>query len=313
MASAAPRANRPDGRAAASSYIRALRIPFVSSSLAPVGLGVVLAVGVAGADWRAGVLALLAGAIVQLGTNVCNSVCDFERGVDTFDMAGDARTFVDGDLTVSEGRWWYRILFGVTVLIGLGIAALTGPAILPLGIVGVFMAWAYTAGPWPYKYHALGEPLIVFLMGSLMTLGGYVATTGVWWDWGVFWAGLPCGFAVAAVLTANNLCDIEDDRNAGVTTLAGILGFFWARRLYYAEITAVYGSIVLLVAFGVLGWPVLLALLTIPFAVGRIRAVMRASGPGDVSLEPVLQQTAMVHLGIGVLLVLPELAYRLIS
>jgi len=297
---------RPNGRGIASSYIRAMRIPFVSSSLAPVGLGVALAIGVPGANWLAGALALLAGALVQLGTNVCNSVCDFERGVDTFDMEGDARTFVDGDLTVAEGRWWYRIIFGTTVLLGLGIAALTGPAILPLGALGVLMAWAYTAGPWPYKYHALGEPLIVFLMGSLMALGGFVAVTGVWWDWTAFLVGLPCGFAVAAVLTANNLCDIEDDRAAGVTTLAGVLGFARARHLYYAEVAAIYVSIALLVGFGALHPLCLVALVTVPLAWGRIRVVRAAYGPGDVSLEPVLQSTAMMHLAVGASLVATE-------
>ena len=282
----------------------------MSSSLAPVAFGLVLAIGEADTSWLAGLLALLAGAIVQLGTNVCNSVCDYERGVDTFDMAGDARTFVDGDLTISEGRWWYRILFSVAVLLGLGIAALTGPAILPLGAVGVFMAWAYTAGPWPYKYHALGEPLIILLMGALMTLGGYVAVTGHWWDWSAIAAGLPFGFAVAAVLTANNLCDIEDDRAAGVTTLAGVLGFEWARRLYYCELVAVYAAILLLVAFGSIHPLCLIAFASIPLAVARVRVVRAAQGPGDTALEPVLQATAMLHFAVGIPLVAAELIGR---
>lgn len=292
----------PVRRPTIGTYVRAMRIPFVSSSLGPVAIGLVAAHDASSTSWFAGALALAAGAIVQLGTNVCNSVCDFERGVDTFDMQGDARTFVDGELSVAQGRWCYRVLFATTALIGLAIAALTGPAILPIGLLGLFMAWAYTAGPWPYKYHALGEPLIIFLMGPLMSLGGYVAVTGAWWDWTAFCVGLPFGFAVAAVLTANNLCDIDDDRDAGVTTMAGVLGFRGARALYIAELVAVYVAIVLLAATNALPWPSLLALLTIPLAVVRIRAVLAADGPADGVLEPMLQATAMLHLAMGVLL-----------
>ncbi len=289
-------------RPTVGTYVRAMRVPFVSSSIGPVAIGVIVAHESATTTWVAGALAIAAGAIVQLGTNVCNSVCDFERGVDTFDMDGDARTFVDGELTVTQGRRFYRLLFGLTALLGLGIAALTGPAILPLGLLGLLMAWAYTAGPWPYKYHALGEPLIVFLMGPMMSLGGYIAVTGAWWDWTAFAVGLPFGFAVAAVLTANNLCDIDDDRNAGITTLAGILGFRGARAVYIAELVAVYASIILLVATTALPWPALIALATAPLAIVRIRAVLAADGPADGVLEPMLHATAMLHLAMGVLL-----------
>jgi hypothetical protein len=139
-----------------------------------------------------------------------------------------------------------------------------------------------------------------------MALGGFVAVTGVWWDWTAFLVGLPCGFAVAAVLTANNLCDIEDDRAAGVTTLAGVLGFARARHLYYAEVAAIYVSIALLVGFGALHPLCLVALVTVPLAWGRIRVVRAAYGPGDVSLEPVLQSTAMMHLAVGASLVATE-------
>jgi 1,4-dihydroxy-2-naphthoate octaprenyltransferase len=287
-----------------------MRIPFVSSSIGPVAIGVIAASASAEPNWVAGALAIAAGAIVQLGTNVCNSVCDFERGVDTFAMDGDARTFVDGEMSARQGRWLYRGLFALTALLGFGIAALTGPAILPIGALGLLMAWAYTAGPWPYKYHALGEPLIIFLMGPLMSLGGWVAVTGGWWDWSAFLVGLPFGFAVAAVLTANNLCDIEDDRAAGVLTLAGVLGFVRARRLYIFEIVATFASIGLLVAFGALPWPALVALAALPLAVGRLRAVLAADGPSDGVLEPILPATAMMHLAVSVLLLVGDLAGR---
>jgi 1,4-dihydroxy-2-naphthoate octaprenyltransferase len=110
-----------------------------------------------------------------VATNVSNSVQDFVNGVDTATMEGNDRSFVDGALTVDEGRRYYRALFGVTIALGLVIVAATGPAILPVGVLGVLAAWSYTVGPFPYKYHALGEPTIVFLMGPLMTLGAYTA------------------------------------------------------------------------------------------------------------------------------------------
>ena len=292
-------------------YVRATRLPSASCSALPVLLGLETAIDRDDASWWLAPLVLVAGILVQLGTNVVNSVEDYVRGVDTKEMLGNDRSYVDGLLTVDEGRRLYRLLFGVTIALGLVMVLAKGPALLPIGVVGVLAAWSYTAGPFPYKYHALGEPSIVFLMGPLMTLGAFTAVTGDPWDWTAALVGFVPGFLVVAVLTANNLADLEDDRRAGVRTVPGLIGFENARRLYMSELVLSYLSIVVLVAAGLLRPPSLVVLLTLPLAWRRLRLAAGAQGPGDPALEPLLWQTAGLHAIVSLVLVVAEGASRL--
>ena len=100
------------------------------------------------------------------------------------------------------------------------ICAVQGPALLVIGVVGLFGGLLYTAGPAPYKYAGLGEPVIVFLMGPLMTLGTYTAVTGDGWAANGFWVGIGPGLLIACVLASNNLDDLLEDEAVGVRTLA---------------------------------------------------------------------------------------------
>lgn len=301
---AVPVSGPPPSRAA--SYVAALRLPSVSCSLLPVALGLLTAVGHDDVTWWLAPPVLLAGALVQLATNVSNSVQDYVNGVDTAAMEGNDRSFVDGVLTVEEGRRFYRLLFGLTIVLGLVIVAVTGPAILPVGVLGVLAAWSYTVGPFPYKYHALGEPTIVFLMGPLMTLGAFTAVTGDAWDLTAFLVGFVPGLLVVAVLTANNFVDMEDDRRGGVRTVPLLIGFENARRLYELELLAAYVAVLVLVATGLIGWPALAVLLTVPLALRRVRLARSATRPGEPGIDPLVYQTAGLHAVVGGILVVAE-------
>ncbi len=306
------RAPSPD-HVSLRALARAARLPYLSASVIPTGLGLVAAIDDPQATWWVAPLSLAAAALVHTGTNVVNGVVDYERGVDTVAMDGDARAFVDGELTAAQGRAFYRLCFAATVLLGLAMVAITGPALLPVGVLGVVAGWSYTGGPFPYKYHALGEVAIVPLMGPLMALGGYTAVTGDAWDVDALVLGLVPGLLIGAVVAGNNLADLEGDRLAGVRTLAARIGFVLARRLYLALLAAGILAVPLLVAAGAAGWPALLALVAAPLALGRARLARAASGPGDPRLAPLAPLTALVHLVAGSLLLLGELAYRLLG
>ena len=46
-------------------------------------------------------------------------------------------------------------------------------SLLPIGVVGLLGGYCYTAGPYPLKYHALGEVAIIPRMGPLMSQGAW--------------------------------------------------------------------------------------------------------------------------------------------
>jgi 1,4-dihydroxy-2-naphthoate polyprenyltransferase len=287
--------------------VRAARLPYISASLIPTALGLAVVIDRDDAVWWLAPLVLIAAGAVHVGTNVVNGVEDCVRGVDTVDMHGDARTFVDGELSVARGRWFYRALFTVAAVLGVLFAIVTGPEILPIGILGIVVGWAYTAGPFPFKYHALGDLVIVFFMGPLMSQGAFTAMTGDLFDTEAFLVGFVPGLLIEAVLAANNLADLDEDRRAGVRTLATVTGAVTARRLYVASLASAYALLVVLVATGILGWPCLAVLATVPMAWQRVR--LASQGTGD-ALAPLALLTALVHLVAGVLLVVLEAISR---
>ncbi|MEG3069913.1 MAG: 1,4-dihydroxy-2-naphthoate octaprenyltransferase [Candidatus Syntrophopropionicum ammoniitolerans] len=87
-------------------------------------------------------------------------------------------------------------------------------------------------GPYPLGYHGLGEVLVFIFFGPVAVCGTYYVqalelTTVVWW------ASLPMGFLISALLVVNNIRDIETDKKTGKKTLAVRLGLFGAQMEYY--------------------------------------------------------------------------------
>ena len=70
-------------------------------------------------------------------------------------------------------------------------------------------------------------------------------------DWRPFLASLPIACLVTSIMHANDIRDIAHDREAGITTLAMLLGRRKALYLYAALCVGAYGFLLPLVAFGV--------------------------------------------------------------
>lgn len=302
-------ADAPPSRAAL--ILRATRPLYVPTSLIPALAGALVAIGADGVRWALLPVALLALLLVHAGTDVINEVEDAARGVDSEDKVDNSRVFTTGLMSIAEGRRVAILMFAGALALGLAIVAVQGPALLLFGIVGILGGYGYSAGPRPLKYVGLGEPAIVFLMGPLMTQGAYTALTGDAFHAPAFWLGLAPGFLIAATVAGNNLSDIEDDRRAGVRTLAVRLGFRRGRVLYLGALTLAFATPVAVWAGGLLEWPILLPLITLPLAVGRIAQARSASGAGDAVLETLAPRTAQLHLLFSVLLVVGVVAGRL--
>lgn len=293
-----------------SGLVEAAQLEYMSASVIPILLGFSAAVGRSDVNWTLAPVALLAGVVAHAGTNVVNGTEDYRHGVDTRAMVGGNRAFVDGMLTWRQGRLAGLALFGLALALGLLLVSQSGPALLPVGIVGLLGGYTYTAGPWPYKYHAAGEPMITLLMGPLMAQGALTAVTGDPFDAAAAGLGLVPGLLIAATLAGNNLADLEDDRQGGVLTLAGVLGFARARAVFLGLLGAAYATVPVLVLADVAAWPCLATLLTVPLALRPVRLAQGAR-PGDPALAPIAPLTALAHLAAGVVLVGAETASRL--
>ena len=300
---AAPAARLEHGRLQA--WFEIVRPFSWTASLVPVALGAALAWRDDGFDAGLFALVVVAAVALQAGTNVINEVFDVRNEVDTVDSPRASKVLVQGRLTASEAYRAALLLLGIAVAIGGYLIALRGPAMLAIGLAGLVGGYGYTAPPLQYKYRALGVPLVFVLMGPLMAFGAYYAISGdVTTD--AWLIAIPAGFMVAAILHANDVRDVEDDRRAGFRTLSTMLGQQRGAIFYISLVLGGYASVVVLAATGIFSWWALLTLVTLPAAIVAIQAMVSgtglAAGSSPAGMAKIDLMTAQTHVTFGLLL-----------
>jgi 1,4-dihydroxy-2-naphthoate octaprenyltransferase len=169
--------------------------------------------------------------------------------------------------------------------------------LIAVGLAGSFL---YSGGPLAYKYYALGEPMLFLLFGPFLVLGSYLALTGNY-DQNVLLISIPAGFLVAAILSGNNFRDREHDKNAGIKTIAILVGPAAAKIFYALLVLGAYASVIVLAIMNVLTIWSLLVLLTLPMAAMNISAVLKDQKEKVALID---MNTAKLHLPFGVLLII---------
>jgi len=244
-------------------------------------------------------LALAGSVAIHAGTNLVNDYFDHIKGTDNEESLGQSGVIQRGALSASAVLAGGICAFGAGAVIGLAIAAMTGWPVLALGVASVAAGYFYTASPFSLAYRGLGEVVVFIFMGPVIVLGAYYVQVQSW-GWAPFVASLPIGLLVAAILHANNVRDIENDRRNGKWTLAALAGRPLADYEFVALVLAGYAVVVLMTVAGAAPWPVLITLLSAPLAVKLVR--LEASQRSVRGLNAVLAQTAGLHMLFGALL-----------
>ena len=277
-----------------------------------VGLGAALATGAAfRPDTALG--CVLVALLLQVIANFANDLSDHRRGADTPDRQGPVRVAAAGLVTERQLEVAIAITVGLAGVVGLWLALVGGPALIALGVLAIVAALAYTGGPFPYGYRALGE-VFVFIFFGLVAVGGTAYLQALRFDPLFVLAAIPPGALITAILVVNNLRDIPTDTAAGKRTLAVILGVQGMRREYALLLAVAYLVPVALVAqWAATGASpnggssgqvpfVLLPLFTLPMATSLLRAVWAFWEPRELNL--VLKGTARLALVFSLLFAL---------
>jgi 1,4-dihydroxy-2-naphthoate octaprenyltransferase len=277
-------------------WLLAVRPRTLTIALSPVLVGAAAAWGEF-ADFRPlPLLAALIGAIlIQAGTNLWNDLGDAMRGGDQPMRQGPPRVTALGWAAPGRVRRAARLCFALAATVGLYLAWVGGWPILVLGAASLLAGWAYSGGPRPIAYTALGELFVVAFFGV-----GAVAGT-VWLQAGqlspaVILLGTAVGLPAAAVLMANNYRDLEADRMVGRRTLAIRLGTDGSRGAYAAMMLAPF-PLLMIPAAPSFGW---LALLAAPMAVRLILAF--ATQPRGPAFNAILGATARFQVFLALLM-----------
>jgi 1,4-dihydroxy-2-naphthoate octaprenyltransferase len=138
-------------------------------------------------------------------------------------------------------------------------------------------------------------------MGPVIVMGAYYVQVERF-AWEAFIASVPIGLLVAAILHANNVRDIENDRRNNKMTLAAIAGRPVADYEFMALTLGAYVAVVAMILTGTAPWPILITLITLPIALRLVRFEMTQTSAR--ALNGVLAQTAGLHMIFGLLLAL---------
>lgn len=264
----------------------ALRAFALPASTTPVVFGTLAAVSVGGATFK-GTLFLasfLGMALLHTGANLLNDAGDFRKGIDRM-VNPVSGSVVRGWIRPAEAVAAGWLFLAAGSLLGVYIVLQVGLAVLWIGLLGIAVGITYTWGPYPLKFHAVGDPAVFFNFGILGSLGAWTVQTGTPSWTPVFWA-VPMSLLVVGILHANNWRDIRSDTRGRIQTLATALGDRNSQIYYAFLLLAPFGVILLLLvlsrAVG-LGTPMpysfLITLAALPEAMKLLRKARRRHAP----------------------------------
>ncbi|HBY95947.1 MAG: prenyltransferase [Ardenticatenaceae bacterium] len=270
------------------------RAPYFVAMALPIFLGAAIAWARTGSfDVGMFAVALLGGIFLQAGTTMANDY--FDSG-----PAGDGETGWQllPPQQVLQGAVAF---FVVGSMIGLYLAALTGPAVLLLGLIGLLSAYSYSAPPLRLSGTGLGELLAGLNLGMLTTLGSYYVQV-YRLDGEPVVAALPVALLIAGALVLHGFQPVKMQAEIGHSV--------WA-RLGVRAAPAVYGlasalAFILLLAGvirKILPEEALLALLALPAAGFTFLVASRAR------LHSAVRSAIVTHLSTAAFLVVAYLLH----
>ena len=282
----------------------AARPKTLPAAISPVLVGIALAVEAGAFHALAAACALLGALFIQIGTNYANDYHDFLKGADTADRKGPMRVTQAGLVTPEATRNATIIAFGLAVAAGAYLMIRGGWPIVTIGVLSILSGLLYTAGRYALAYIGLADLFVLVFFGPVAVAGTFwvqavgSASAALWPVAAV--AGLGPGFLATAILLANNIRDVEEDRAANKRTLVVRFGRRAGIMLYAACIS---GAVVVPAALALWtrGYVWVLAASLAASLLGRplVRTLRQTDDPAV--LNPLLGKTARLLLIYSVL------------
>lgn len=204
-------------------WIEAIRLRTLPVSVS----GVVMAMGVA--QWLGefelvpALLCLGFALLAQVASNLANEYFDFIKGIDRVGRDGPRRGVTEGDIKPSTLKAVTLLTIAAAAVTGCALIPYGGWWLLPVGVVIVLAALAYSTGPYPLSHHGLGE-LAVFIFFGLVPVNLTYYVMAGHFEAVTLLCSIAIGLMGVNVLLINNYRDVDDDRAAGKRTSVVIFG-----------------------------------------------------------------------------------------
>jgi 1,4-dihydroxy-2-naphthoate octaprenyltransferase len=166
---------------------------------------------------------LLVALLMQIATNALNEYGDYRHGVDTIPSAGFAGIIVSGEVRARDVLYTAAACYALAFCLGILLVFERGVALLVLGTLAILAGVLYSEGPLPVCSTPLGEVLVGVVMGPVEVVSANLAASGSISALALVYS-VPVGLMVVSVLLANNLRDVDKDREHGRRTIAVLVG-----------------------------------------------------------------------------------------
>ena len=182
---------------------------------------------------------------LQIASNFFNDALDARNHADTALRQGPMRITASGKMSVLAVQLWGALFLGAAALLAVPLIQAQGWQVVCIGIPCMLCAYAYTGGPYPLAYHALGELCVLLFYGLVAVVGTVYVQLGWQPDYApvylaAFMLGTVCGLLSCVLIEVNNVRDRVEDSTTGKRTLAVRLGDKRARGLAMAFLVAPY-------------------------------------------------------------------------
>ncbi|MFP4211857.1 MAG: prenyltransferase [Alkalispirochaeta sp.] len=200
---------------------------------------------------------------VDMATTGFNSFFDYFHGVDHRKLNREEdKVLVHEGVPAGTALIVSLILYLAAAVLGVILAFIATPWVIPIGAVSMLVGYLYTGGPRPISRTPLGELFAGGFLGWLLVSLTIFVLAPEEITGRDLLVGIPSFLFVASILTVNNTCDIEGDTRSGRRTLSILLGRPAGELLVYLQGAAAFIVAGALAGTGVLPRQVLFGIVT---------------------------------------------------
>ena len=198
--------------------------------MSPVLMSIALSSIYAEIAWLTAVICFVFALLAQVASNYINDYSDGVKGSDAHRL-GPQRMVASGLIPPKMMLRATLIVLALSFSLGCSLLFWGGWVLLPFGLLILLCALAYSWGPFPLSYHALGDVAVILFYGvAPVTLTFFIQTGFV--DYHIIIAGFAIGAVVDNLLIVNNYRDYCQDKANGKKTTVILFGRKFMRMVY---------------------------------------------------------------------------------
>ena len=256
------------------------------------------------------ILFLLACLLIQAATNLFNEYYDYKHGLDKIDSEGISGSIVKGNLSPREVMVGALVLYALAFVLGLILTFITSFYVLLVGLVCMLAGYFDTGGKYPIAYSPFGEVVSGFFMGTIIIALSFYFQTG-YVDADIVVVSIPLFIMIGAILLANNIRDLDNDKESGRRTYAILVGRNNAIKTMAISFIVVYLLNVLFIVAKYASWWNLLVFVTIPLAIKIIKGF--SENNHKTTMAPFMVLTAKLTIFVGFIMSLANILKYLMN